>query len=142
VIENQYLIEPNHIKQPHWKEWVTDSGVDPFITSLNIVSLEGLAIYDRLFVSDSLPRQNTGVVSSTIYKKYFPLENGGWWCNGVDVLGDFEPELWGQFKGDTPRKQFLSKGFGKLPFGPSTKAQGRQAQGSPETKTVKYDPPP
>jgi len=57
--------------------------------------------------------------------KYFPLENGGWWCNGVDVLNNFEPELWGQFKPKTPRTTSEFKGFGQ-----------------PKIKKVKYEPPP
>ena len=120
------MLRPTHINESHWNEWVHDSAVDPVLTSLSVVSLEGLAVYDRLFVSDELPRRNGGRVSDTVYKKYFSLENGGWWCSGVDVVDNFEPELWGQFKPDTPRTSFLPRGFGR----------------PTKIKKVKYDPPP
>ena len=120
------MLRPTHINESHWNEWVHDSAVDPVLTSLSVVSLEGLAVYDRLFVSDELPRRNGGRVSDTVYKKYFPLEDGGWWCSGVDVLNNFEDELWGQFKPDRPRTSCSDRGFGK----------------PPKVKKVKYDPPP
>ena len=120
------MLRPPHINEFHWKEWVTDSVVDPLLTSISVISLEGLAVYDRLFVSEELPRRNGGRVSDTVYKKYFPLENGGWWCSGVDVLDNFTAELWGQFKPDTPRTSVESRGF-ELP---------------PKIKQVKYEPPP
>ena len=120
------LSKPHYINLADWNEWINGSAADPLLTSLSIVSLEGLAIYDLLFVSDDLPRRNGGRVSDTVYKKYCPRENGGWWCNGVDVLNNFEPELWGQFKPHTPRTSTKSRGFGK----------------SPKIKQVKYEPPP
>ena len=122
------MLKPSHIKESHWNEWVSESTVDPLLTSLSIVSLEGASIYDRLLVSEEIPRLNGGRVCNDFYTKYFPLENGGWWCNGVDVTGNFEPEIWGQFKGDTPRTSSKSKPKG---FGP----KGGK-------KEVKYDPPP
>ena len=120
------MLRPPHITQSHWNEWVNLSAVDPVLTSLSVVSVEGLAVYDRLFVSDELPRRNGGRVSDTVYKKYFPLENGGWWCSGVDVVDNFEDELWGQFKPDTPRTSLKPRGVGC----------------PPKVKKVKYDPPP
>ena len=120
------MLRPPHIQESHWKEWVRSSAVDPLLTSCCVISLEGLAVYARLFVSEELPRRNGGRVSDTVYKKYFPLENGGWWCSGVDVLDNFTAELWGQFKPDTPRTSLESRGF-ELP---------------PKIKQVKYEPPP
>lgn len=125
--EGKQILRPDGIKKSHWNEWVKDSAVDPELTSLCITSLFGSSIYDRLFVSDEIPRLNGGRVSTHFNQKYFPLENGGWWCNGVDVLDNFEPEIWGQFKADTPRTSFESKGFARTP---------------PKSKKIKYDPPP
>jgi hypothetical protein len=131
------MLRPPHIKESHWNEWVVGSAVDPSLTSLSVVSLEGLDIYDRLFISDSLLRRNDGRVSDTVYKKYFPLENGGWWCSGVDVLNNFESELWGQFKPDTPRTHQSSKGFRS-----SVSCRRTARQSETKRKEVKYEPPP
>ncbi|MDJ0633722.1 MAG: DUF3854 domain-containing protein [Xenococcaceae cyanobacterium MO_188.B29] len=124
--QNSIPLHPDHIQKSHQHEWVTGSAIDPLLTSLSIISLEGLTVYDYLLISDSLPRRNDGRVSDSVYTKYFPLENGGWWCNGVDVLNNFEPSLWGQFKPNTPRTSQKFKGFGQ----------------PPQIKTVKYEPPP
>ncbi|WP_036488281.1 plasmid replication protein, CyRepA1 family [Myxosarcina sp. GI1] len=116
------------IKESHWSEWVTKSKVDSQLTALSLKSLEGLAVYDYLFISDALPRLNTGRVSNTEYLKYQSLESGGWWCNGVDVLSPSldEPDDWGQLKPDFPRRWLEFKGFGK----------------PPKEKLLKYEAPP
>src|SRR4028118_1447700 len=53
----------------HIQEWEA-SGIDPEITALNMVSLDGYAPYDRLFYSDAIKRLNSGRLPSWILKKY------------------------------------------------------------------------
>jgi hypothetical protein len=93
---------PSHIKPAHWLEWTVKSCIDPKITAANLVSLDGVAPYDRLFYSDGIKRLNTGRLPSWILKKYSHLEAGGWWSSGVDPLTG-EDNLWGCFKPDFPR---------------------------------------
>jgi hypothetical protein len=118
----------SEIKESHWVEWVTKSKVDSQLTALSVKSLEGLAVYDYLFISDALPRLNSGRVSNTEYLKYQPLESGGWWVSGVDVLSPSldEPDLWGQLKPNSPRRWLEFKGFGE----------------PPKEKILKYEAPP
>jgi hypothetical protein len=85
----------------HIQEWEA-SGIDPEITALNMVSLDGYAPYDRLFYSDAIKRLNSGRLPSWILKKYSHIEHGGWWASGVDPLTG-EDEFWGCFKPDRPR---------------------------------------
>jgi hypothetical protein len=88
--------------EKHHNEWVQGSAVDPEITALNVVSLEGQAPYERLFYSDQIKRLNTGRLPSWILKRYSHIEDGGWWASGIDPLTG-EDELWGCFKPDKPR---------------------------------------
>ena len=117
-IENRPATLPPHIQPDHWQEWVENSAVDPGITKLNVISLDGAAALDRLFYSPRLPRLNNGRVSSGLLKTYAPLEDGGWWVDCLDPLNDWQPQEWSQFKPDNPRWS--------------------EKQGKP----VKYDPPP
>lgn len=86
----------NHLtpKQSHFQEWL-NSGVDPDIIALNVISLEDQSVYDYL-LTGNVPRRNDGRVRDHILKNLTHCENGGWWCQGE--------ELWGQFKPDKPRK--------------------------------------
>lgn len=87
---------PSHIRPQHWQEW-RDSGVHPDIISLNVTSLEGSQVYDYLLTGD-LPRRNDGRIRDHILKKVTHCEQGGWWCQGEG--------LWGQFKPDKPRRNY------------------------------------
>ncbi|WP_414589347.1 plasmid replication protein, CyRepA1 family [Scytonema sp. PCC 10023] len=93
---------PEGFEPKHWQEWTQGSGVDPEVTSLNLKSLSGNVPYDYLLYSSQLTRTNTGRLSSGILKRYHHLGDGGWWCNGVDVLAG-EDSLWGCFKPNNPK---------------------------------------
>ncbi len=82
-------------------EW-TNSGVDRQLTKLNVTPLEGQGPYQYLFYSQDIPRRNDGRVKSQMLKKYQHLEDGGWWCSGVDILTG-QMENWGCFKPVQPR---------------------------------------
>jgi hypothetical protein len=112
----------------HWQEW-KDSAVADGIIALNVRSLIGDAVYDYLCYSDKLDRTNNGRLTASILRKYQCLaDDGGWWCGGGTAPLTWEEMLWGQFKGEIPRKvkKKEARGFG-LP---------------PEEKVVKYEPPP
>ena len=107
---------PEWIEVNHWEEW-DRSEVDPGIISLNVESLYGDEVYDKLLISPKIQRRNDGRASEKYLRRYRPLEDGGFWVSGIDVL-TWEDSLWGQFKGDNPRVDFEN----------------------PEKK-IKYDPP-
>ena len=84
------------------KEW-SNSCVDEEITRLNVVSLQGDDPLEYLFYSEQLPRRNDGRITSSYLQRYAHTEDGGWWCNGVDILTGNE-DLWGCFKPLQPRQ--------------------------------------
>jgi hypothetical protein len=93
--------EPASDLNDHQREWIDGSGIDPKITSLNLKSLDGTSPYDYLLYSDKLPRTNTGRLSFSVLNRYHHLDDGGWWCSGVDVLTGNDA-LWGCFKPNKP----------------------------------------
>ena len=97
------------MKDKHSQDWL-DSAVDPDLTRLNVVSLEGQsAPYNHLFISSAIPRINTGRVAQSFLRRYRHIEKGGWWCSGVDPLNDWQPMEWGGFKPDHPRTDETGK---------------------------------
>lgn len=90
-----------NLKFHHYHEWLA-SGVDSELIEKNVISIEGTQIYDYLFYSDKQKRLNNGRLPSKTLKRCAPLEHGGWWVRGIDVITN-EDSLWGQFKPDSPR---------------------------------------
>ncbi len=109
------------IQTHHWLEWTEGSGISPFVTSLNLESEASnplTPLYDRIFISEQIPRRNPGQVTTGYFKRYQHLENGGWASFGVNVLSPIgEDSEWGVVKPDCPRI-------------------------SQEGKTIKYEVPP
>lgn len=85
----------------YFMEW-NASCVDPQLTELNVISLEGDRPLDYLLYADGVPRRNDGRVCDRILKRYNHLNQGGWWCSGVDILTGNE-DMWGCFKPADPR---------------------------------------
>lgn len=83
------------------QEW-NASCVDDRITFLNVTPLEGSRPYEYLFYSDAIPRRNDGRLIAPILKQYQHIEQGGWWCSGINLLTG-EDDLWGCFKPEQPR---------------------------------------
>ena len=102
---------PNQLTSTEYQEFRQDSRIHPDLIKLNFFHLEGQAALNRLFISEKLPRINTGTVSYSILKRYRHIEAGGWWVSGVDVLNNYTDDLWGQFK---PLKPRLSADKGKI----------------------------
>jgi hypothetical protein len=102
---------PPHINESHWQEWVTESGIDPELTKLNLISLKDYEPYDYLLygLSDS-ERRNDGRLRDKWLKRYQHIEAGGWWCNSIDILTG-EDSQWGCFKPDNPYSYEQSTGF-------------------------------
>jgi Domain of unknown function (DUF3854) len=88
----------------HYTELVTDSGIDRDLVTLNFASLDRNSAYDRLFISPQLPRNNSGQIVPSWMKRYAHCAKGGWWCNGLDPLNDWQPMEWGTFKPNSPAK--------------------------------------
>ncbi|MBD1865570.1 plasmid replication protein, CyRepA1 family [Trichocoleus desertorum] len=91
-----------HIQPPHWQEWLK-SGVNPELIARNVRSLSGETPYDYLCYSTQLERTNSGRLVTRLIRQYAHVEFGGWWCNGLDPLDDWQPMLWGCFKPNRPR---------------------------------------
>ncbi len=91
------------IASKHWQEW-KKSVVDDSIISLNVISIFDENVYEYLLYG--LPnneRRNDGRLRDKWLNRYAPLEDGGWWVSGLDPLNNWQPMLWGRFKGDNPR---------------------------------------
>ncbi len=85
----------------HLQEW-GNSCVDDQLTHLNVTPLEGQNTYQYLLYADTLPRRNDGRVKGRILERYQHIEQGGWWCSGIDILTGTD-DLWGCFKPSQPR---------------------------------------
>ncbi|MEM8715235.1 MAG: plasmid replication protein, CyRepA1 family [Cyanobacteria bacterium P01_G01_bin.4] len=87
----------------HLLEWIEGSRVNREIVELNVESLSGERAYSALLYG--LPdkaRRNDGRIRDTWLNRYRHLNNGGWWCSGINLL-DFSDSDWGCFKPDRPR---------------------------------------
>jgi predicted P-loop ATPase len=92
----------NHISPNHLQEWV-DSRVNNAIIQANVQSLSGDAAYSALLYGlGPGDRRNDGRLRDRILHQYSHLDDGGWWCSGIDVLTGKDSD-WGCFKPDRPR---------------------------------------
>lgn len=98
---NRIQTSPDHIEARHWIEWL-DSAVDPDIIRLNVRSMNSIRPIEYLCYSDRLPRTNTGRLATWVLRRYNHTERGGWWCDGLDPLDNWQPMMWGCFKPDSP----------------------------------------
>ena len=89
------------IESAHWQDW-RSSQVDPDIIRANVTSLDGDAAYSYLLYAPGLDRNRSGRLSAGLLYRYAHLQDGGWWCNGVDPLNNWLPMTWGCFKPDQP----------------------------------------
>lgn len=93
---------PEYIDAHHWDEWIS-SHVHPDLIRANVLSLEGSQPFDYLCYSDRLARNSIGRLELATLRRYAHTEDGGWWCQSLDPLNDWQPMLWGCFKPDRPR---------------------------------------
>ncbi|MFM8295166.1 MAG: plasmid replication protein, CyRepA1 family [Microcystaceae cyanobacterium] len=99
------------LKAEHGQEWL-DSAVNVDIIRLNVESLQGNQSFNHILYSDDIPRRNDGRVTDSILQRYRHLEEGGWYCSGIDPLTG-QASDWGCFKPDQPYIQSERKGFGE-----------------------------
>lgn len=88
----------------HFQELTEDSGINRDIACLNFISLAGDTACDYLFISDRIPRTNTGQVSSWWMRRYAHVASGGWWCSGRDPLNNWQLMEWGCYKPNYPQQ--------------------------------------
>lgn len=88
----------------HFQELAEGSGIDPILACLNFTSLEGNTACEYLFISDRIPRTNTGQVSSWWLRRYAHVTAGGWWCSGRDPLNNWHLMEWGCYKPNHPQQ--------------------------------------
>ena len=106
---NPLYVPDEDIAAHHRKEWVEDSGVDPAIVDLNVRSYHGRAVHELLLgdALDTLGAHGKQYATGPLRKlldNRDNLEQGGWWCEGVDLQnGCKSPCGWGVFKPDQPR---------------------------------------
>jgi predicted P-loop ATPase len=102
------------ISQKHAEEW-KDSGIDPKITALNLQSLSGQEALEAVLgeaLDKSSPHSKQYVTAELgrLLARYAHLEEGGWWCSGLDPLNNWKPSQWGCFKPDEPRPDPTKEG--------------------------------
>ncbi|MBW4508035.1 MAG: DUF3854 domain-containing protein [Scytonematopsis contorta HA4267-MV1] len=97
------------LQPQHLEEFVNSSGIDLHLTQLNFKSLQGITAYDYLFISEQLPRTNTGMVKTAWLQRYEHITSGGWWCSGLDPLNQWQNMEWGCFKPNQPRENEKGK---------------------------------
>jgi Domain of unknown function (DUF3854) len=100
---NAIDISWTNFQPQHFQEWL-ESGIDGEIFALNVTSLSGTTPYEYLLYSSKISRRNDGRLRDGDLTKYRHIEYGGWWCNGIDPLDDYNSMMWGCFKPDRPRR--------------------------------------
>ncbi|MEG3991201.1 DUF3854 domain-containing protein [Microcoleus sp. S28C3] len=92
-------------------EWLA-SGVDPDLIALNVQTLSGDTPYTYLLyeINAASGRVHPDAQWRWARKHYSHIEAGGWWCNGLDPLNNWQPMYWGCFKPHQPRNAFDPKG--------------------------------
>ncbi len=110
------------IQNKHLQEW-QNSAVDEDLIIRCVKSLSGTQAYDYLFYSERVDRLNTGRLSSKWLNGYRHIEHGGWWCNGLDPLNNWEPMEWGCFKPDAPKIDHQKQKLRKYDHPPRTEAR-------------------
>ncbi|WP_298913540.1 plasmid replication protein, CyRepA1 family [uncultured Nostoc sp.] len=78
------------------------SAIDPEIAELNFKSLSGNGGFEYLLYSNRISRRNDGRLRDGDMRRYAHLSNGGWWCDGINVITWLD-SLWGCLKPNTPR---------------------------------------
>ncbi|PHJ62457.1 DNA primase [Nostoc linckia z18] len=109
----------HYLDPQHLEELVKSSGIDLHLVQLNFQSLQGVAAYEYLLISELLPRTNTGMVKSSWLQGYAHVTEGGWWCSGLDPLKNWQIMEWGCFKPNQPRQNHKGKSI-KYEHPPST----------------------
>ena len=135
---------PEHLEPHHWEE-MTRSAIHPELVQLNLRSLEGQPVLERLLdeklakLSGDANQYATEEVKR-IVKPYERVAEGGWWGTaGIDAksLIDLQPgskpqqSLWGVFKPDKPilevRKPLIRYRYGEIDIAQKIQRQNTES---------------
>jgi hypothetical protein len=101
---NSATIEyPNNLTAAEYHELLAGSAIHPALIKRNFFHVEGESVYDFLFISDKIPRKNTGRVTDGYIKMYQHLLLGGTWIQSLDPFKNWQPMEWGRIKPNFPR---------------------------------------
>lgn len=94
------------MKEQYLQEF-SNSKIAPEIIDLNFREVSGDAVYELLAIACKTRGNNNGKLPKGWLDKYKHCTQGGWYCNGFDILSLPEKSLWGCFKPDSPRYDSL-----------------------------------
>jgi Domain of unknown function (DUF3854) len=117
-----------NIKNQHRKEWA-DSAISDSLIKHNLISVDGDEAFEYLVYAIK-DRRNDGRLRDNVLNAYKHINNGGWWCAGVDLKTGDRLD-WGCLKPDTPRSASQ----------PDTSNPSHPSAGEP-IKLIKYEHPP
>ena len=114
----QDFLENNKLQNKHYQE-LRSSGICDSIINDNFISVKGDEAKEYV-LSEALFRLGEGKQTPHSYQyttaevqrllnQYSHLEDGGWWCSGLDPLNNWQKMEWGCFKPDHPRSD-ISRG--------------------------------
>lgn len=89
---------PNNLTEAEYHELAVSSAIHPELIERNFIHIAGDTVLNYLFISNTLPRLNTGRVTSTFLKLYQYAIIGGMWISGLDPFNNWQPMEWGRFK--------------------------------------------
>jgi Domain of unknown function (DUF3854) len=96
---NQFPVQPpNNLTEAEYHELAVSSAIHPELIALNFIHIAGETVFSYLFISNTIPRLNTGRVTSTFLKLYQYAIVGGMWISGLDPFNNWQRMEWGRFK--------------------------------------------
>ncbi|QEI44281.1 hypothetical protein BMF77_pb00029 (plasmid) [Dolichospermum sp. UHCC 0315A] len=89
---------PNNLTEAEYHELAISSAIHPELIERNFIHIAGDTVLNYLFISNAIPRLNTGRVTSPFLKLYQYATEGGIWISGLDPLNNWQSMEWGRFK--------------------------------------------
>ncbi|WP_347239096.1 DUF3854 domain-containing protein [Sphaerospermopsis sp. FACHB-1094] len=89
---------PNNLTEAEYHELAVSSAIHPEIIARNFIHITGDTVLNYLFISNAIPRLNTGRVTSSLLKLYQYATIGGIWISGLDPFNNWQRMEWGRFK--------------------------------------------
>jgi hypothetical protein len=96
---NQSPVQPpNNLTEAEYHELAVSSAIHPELIARNFIHIAGETVLNYLFISNAIPRLNTGRVTSSLLKLYQYATIGGIWISGLDPFNNWQRMEWGRFK--------------------------------------------
>jgi Domain of unknown function (DUF3854) len=96
---NQSPVQPpNNLTEAEYHELAVSSAIHPELIARNFIHIAGETVLNYLFISNAIPRLNTGRVTSSLLKLYQYATIGGMWISGLDPFNNWQRMEWGRFK--------------------------------------------